>query len=226
MMNFIGIEGLDGAGKSTQIALLTKYLQDRGVEYEYLHFPRFDAPFYGDLIARFLRGEFGAVDKVDPYLVALMYAGDRRDARDTINGWLAEGKTVILDRYVYSNIAFQCAKLEGEARAVLMRWILDFEFGYNALPRPGITFFLDVPMELIENRLAAARRGDDRNYLNGAEDIHEQALWLQRRVRDVYHELAVIQSDLKVVDCSPSCGTICAPDEIFSRVMQLAADSL
>ena len=54
---FIVLEGVDGSGKSTQIANLRKMFAQKGVESEYLHFPRFDAPYYGDLIARFLRGE-------------------------------------------------------------------------------------------------------------------------------------------------------------------------
>ena len=97
-MSLIVLEGLDGAGKSTQIDLLQQLLASRGLRYEYLHFPRFDAPIYGELIARFLRGELGAVDAVDPYVVALLYAGDRADAAPVIRRWLDEGKFVILDR--------------------------------------------------------------------------------------------------------------------------------
>ena len=77
---FIVLEGLDGAGKSTQIAKLRDMFRAKGVESEYLHFPRFDAPVYGELIARFLRGDLGGVESVNPYLVALLYAGDRADA--------------------------------------------------------------------------------------------------------------------------------------------------
>ncbi len=60
--------GANGSGKSTQIANLRRMFAERNIPTEYLHFPRFDAPFFGELIARFLRGELGGVDAVDPYL--------------------------------------------------------------------------------------------------------------------------------------------------------------
>ncbi|NMB50929.1 MAG: thymidylate kinase, partial [Bacteroidales bacterium] len=103
-MKLIVIEGIDGSGKSTQIKLLKDYLTQRGYRCEFLHFPQTDAPFFGELISRFLRGEFGTLDKVDPWLVAMLYAGDRKDASNLIRGWLENGNLVLLDRYTYSNI--------------------------------------------------------------------------------------------------------------------------
>ena len=100
------IEGLDGAGKSTQVRLMKEYLSKVCNRLEYIHFPRYDAPVYGDLIGKFLRGGFGPMDKVHPQLVALLFAEDRRDAAPSILKVLSEGGTVLLDRYVYSNIAY------------------------------------------------------------------------------------------------------------------------
>jgi dTMP kinase len=155
---FIVLEGLDGAGKSTQIKLLREMVEQAGWECEYLHFPRFDAPVYGDLIARFLRGEFGSVEQVNPYLVALLYAGDRADAAKLINGWMAEGKCVICDRYVYSNVGYQCAKVASEEeRKALTEWILKTEFEEFSIPRPTLSLFLDVPFAFTEAKLTAAR---------------------------------------------------------------------
>ena len=216
---FIVLEGLDGAGKSTQIRMLRQLFADRGVESEYVHFPRFDSPVYGQLLARFLRGEFGGVQEVDPYLVALIFAGDRADAAPQIRQWLAEGKAVVLDRYVYSNVGFQCAKLPaGEERDRLADWIVNLEFGHNALPRPDLSLFLDVPFAFTERKLSEVREGDDRDYLQGGQDIHEASLQLQQDVRSVYLASAAKDPSLRVVDCSDASGAMESPEGIFAKI--------
>ena len=216
---FIVLEGLDGAGKSTQIRMLRQLFAVRGVESEYVHVPRFDSPVYGQLIARFLRGEFGGVQEVDPYLVALIFAGDRADAAPQIRQWLAEGKAVVLDRYVYSNVGFQCAKLPaGEERDRLADWIVNLEFGHNALPRPDLSLFLDVPFAFTERKLSEAREGDDRDYLQGGQDIHEASLQLQQDVRSVYLASAAKDPSLRVVDCSDASGAMESPEGIFAKI--------
>ena len=218
---FIVLEGLDGAGKSTQIAKLSEMFRERGVESEYLHFPRFDAPVYGELIARFLRGDLGSLEQVNPYLVALLYAGDRADAARTIRGWLAEGKVVIVDRYVYSNIGYQCAKMpSSDERRALRDWILKTEFEEFDIPRPDLSLFLDVPFAFTTKKLTEVREGDDRAYLNGGKDIHESSLDLQRHVREVYLEAASECGDLKVVDCSTDDGAMASPETIYERIME------
>lgn len=218
---FIVLEGLDGAGKSTQIAKLRDMFRARGVESEYLHFPRFDAPVYGELIARFLRGDLGSVESVNPYLVALLYAGDRAAAAATIRGWLSDGKVVIVDRYVYSNIGYQCAKLpRGEARNMLKDWILHTEYEEFSIPRPDLSLFLDVPFAFTAKKLSETREGDDRAYLQGGKDIHEASLDLQRSVREVYIDSSLQGDDIKVVDCSTAEGAMASPEEIFERIMR------
>lgn len=216
---FIVLEGVDGSGKSTQIANLRRMFAERNIPTEYLHFPRFDAPFFGDLIARFLRGELGGVDAVDPYLVAMLYAGDRRDAAPMIRRWLDTGRVVIVDRYVYSNIGYQCAKIaDAGERARLRDWITALEYDYFAIPRPDVSIFLDVPFAFTRRKLSETRTGDDREYLHGCSDIHESSLELQRAVRDVYVAAAEHDDDMHVVDCSVAGESMASPDEIFGRI--------
>jgi dTMP kinase len=220
-MRFFVIEGLDGSGKSTQLKLLREHLERNDVPYKYLHFPRLEEGVYGELVARFLRGEMGANDRVDPYLVALIFAGDRADAASQIREWRDQGYLVIVDRYVYSNIAFQCAKLTtaGE-RDRLRDWILEFEYGYNRLPRPDRNLYLNVPFEFTRKQLNLERNGDDRAYLKGVRDIHEENLDFQEQVRQVYLSLQEHVDDLSVIDCMDQDGIMLPPGDISSLIIK------
>ena len=188
----IVLEGLDGAGKSTQVKKLKEYLTERCGSLEYIHFPRYDAPVYGDLIGRFLKGEFGSIDAVHPQLVALLFAEDRHRAAPMMREALDAGKVVLLDRYVYSNIAYQCAKLP--------------------------QLFLDVPIGFVEKSLAAHREGDDRSYLHGSQDIHEADIRFQVAVRDMYRAEAARDAHFLRIDCGDAEGRMLPPDAIFAKV--------
>ena len=219
-MNLIVIEGVDGAGKSTQIKLLKEHFTNKGFDCAYLHFPRTEAPYFGELIARFLRGEFGALDKVDPYLVAMLYAGDRKDAAPIIQNWLDEGKIVLLDRYTYSNIAYQCAKLHSiEEQNRLSDWIFSLEFNHFAIPQPDLNIFLDVPSKFTERKLKGLRTGNERDYLNGARDIHEENLDFQKKVRETYLRVAQNDARLAVVNCDNEKGEMLPPKSIFEKIL-------
>jgi dTMP kinase len=215
---FIALEGLDGAGKSTQLKLLCRFLAGRGKQTKYLHFPRFDAPVFGEMIAKFLRGDLGDVHTVNPYIVALLFAGDRHAAAATLRQWMAEGYVVVVDRYVYSNIGYQCAKLHAAAeKRALREWILHLEYDYFNIPKPDLTLFLDVPLTHVEQKLEAQRDGDDRAYLQGKKDIHEASLSLQEQVRAVYLEQPALDATFHVVDCGRD-GKICPANTIFERI--------
>ena len=219
-MKLFVVEGVDGAGKSTQIKMLKEYFSHKGYNCEYLHFPRTEAPFFGELIARFLRGEFGSLNEVNPWLVAMLYAGDRKDAASLISGWLNEGKIVLLDRYTYSNIAYQCAKLNDPAeQKSLMKWILELEFNHFGIPEPGLNIFLNVPFAFTEKKLSASRTGSDRNYLNGTPDIHENSLVFQRNVREIYLKVAESDQRLCVINCSDSDGNMLPPEKISDLII-------
>src|SRR4030042_1580711 len=215
-MAFIVIEGIDGSGKSTQLKKILEFLDQTGARYKYIHFPRTDSPVYGDLISRFLRGDLGDLKSVNPYLVALIYAGDRYDARIQISEWLNEGFLVVADRYVYSNVACQCAKYEDEPeRNRLREWILFLEYQYHKIPRPEMNIFLDVPFEFTREKLSLTREGYDRDYLNGRQDIHEENLEFQKKVKEVYLSISRSADDVKLVNCTGTDGRVLSPDRIL-----------
>lgn len=218
-MKFIVIEGLDGSGKTTQLDLVEEYLSNQNIKSKFLHFPRNDAPFFGEMISRFLRGELGAIDKVDPYVVAMLYAGDRNDAASTIKKWIDEGYAVIADRYLYSNIGFQCAKIDNsEDRAKLAKWIKALEYEYYGIPVPDLNLFLKVPPEFTQASLQGKRSGSDREYLKGAEDIHEKDLDFQKKVREVYLWQVKENADFDEIDCAGSERNMLSPELIFDKI--------
>jgi dTMP kinase len=221
------LEGLDGAGKSTQVKKLRNYLETRLGSLEYIHFPRYDAPVYGDLISRFLRGDFGSNEAVHPQLVALLFAEDRHGAAPAVKEKLAEGRCVLFDRYVYSNIAYQCAKLADQAEAEALRnWIFDTEYGNFRLPVPDLNIFLDVPIGFVESKLKSQRGGQDREYLEGGQDIHEADIEFQKRVREIYRRQCEIDPKFIRIDCSDEYGEMLPPGAIFAKIKAIVDSTI
>ena len=107
----IVIEGGDGSGKSTQARLLTKFLERKNVPAVHISFPRYES-HWGRIIKKYLLGEFGNPVVIDPYFAAMLYANDRLAFKAELNKLLGDGKIVVCDRYVPSNIGHQAAKLK------------------------------------------------------------------------------------------------------------------
>lgn len=218
---FIVIEGLDGCGKSTQVDLLQQRLRQEGIAYRFIHFPMLNQGLYGTLIAEFLRGEFGTLEEVHPKLVALLYANDRMEHVHKIRQGLDEGCFVLADRYVASNVAYQCAKLKDErAKAALKAWILDLEFGQNGLPLPDKMFFLHVPFDFIRKSLTSTREGNDRDYLNGKRDIHESSIAFQSEVYKEYIKMTG-EGRLQEIRCFDADNRLLPKEDIHQRLFRL-----
>lgn len=221
-MSFVVIEGLDGSGKSTQLKNLCNFLDEQNINYRFIHFPRIDSSLFGSLIAMFLRGDLGSIDTVNPYLAALLYAGNRNDAKKEISEWLSGKYLVIADRYVYSNIAYQCAKLtSNEEKKQLKNWILHLEYKHYGIPRPDLNIFLDVPIGFARKNLENSRTGTDREYLGGKEDIHEKSISFQEKVRRAYLEQDEKEQDIKVLKCYDKDNNILQTVEITGKLISL-----
>src|SRR6202040_4184401 len=96
----IAIEGIDGSGKRTQMDMLHGVIAagEGGHSVYSTGFPQYDS-WFGKIVGQFLNGELGSLDSVDPHFSALLYAGDRFEAKTKIESALAEGKIVLIDRY-------------------------------------------------------------------------------------------------------------------------------
>src|SRR3954464_5578373 len=95
---FIAIEGIDGSGKGTQLELLEKELVARGYPVYSTNFPHYDS-WFGKMVGQFLDGQLGSLETVDPHFTALLYAGDRFEAKSRLSTELNDGKIVLVDRY-------------------------------------------------------------------------------------------------------------------------------
>jgi len=216
------LEGTDGSGKSTQTNLVKQYLEDNNLSFTYYHFPMYGHNQFSDVIARFLRGEFGESDEVDPLFVANIYAMDRFRFLPQLEKDLEENDVVLLDRYVYSNIAYQCAKMESPEDAERMKeWIFEFEFRFLNLPYPDLNIFFDVPMDVTRKRLEAAREGDDRDYLQGKQDVHEASMDFQSAVRNNYISSMNGGINCQIIPCAIAVGTddwlVLKPEEVLEK---------
>ena len=208
----VAIEGIDGSGKGTQARLLVDRLNAEGTRAALLSFPRYEATFFGARIGDFLNGRFGSLDAVDPFLAALLFAGDRAESKPVLDAALAEHEVVVLDRYVASNVAHQGAKRVGGERAELVRRIEHVEFALNGLPRPGVTVWLDLPVPLA-TRLIAAKNA--RSYTDRAADLQEEDAAHLAATAVVYADLAADPGWARVA---------CADDRNVRPVNDIAED--
>lgn len=145
----IVIEGADGAGKATQAKMLVERFRTEGMQVETLEFPRYEDSFFGAYIKEWLDEMHGNFIELDPRLSSILFAGDRFEVRDVITGWLAEGKNIILDRYVTASMLHQGAKISDiEKRGAFLLWLQKLEYEVFKLPRPDMVVYLDMPVEM------------------------------------------------------------------------------
>lgn len=196
-MPIIVLEGIDGSGKSTQIALLKKNLQSLGHQVATLHFPRLDEPIYGHLIQKYLQGDFGPLHSLPPQILALLFAGNRHQATNLLLTWLKEGKIVLLDRYYASNLAYQGAMIEEEAmREEFLNRVLRMELEHFAIPKANFTFYLDLD-STCARQLLNLRMEQRATTL----DINEVHRTYQERVRQIFLSLDSKLSNYYTISC-------------------------
>lgn len=214
----IAVEGIDGCGKSTAVEHLAAMLERDGRDVTRFSFPDYDEPIAGDKIARFLRGGLGYSRLTPPELLALLFALNRAAKREEIEASLDRGHAVLCDRYVYSNAAFQGAKLrDAGSLNDFLAWVELVEFGVNAVPRPSMSILVDLPPSALPARGADR---EERAYLRGAQDVHEMDYDLQVRVAAIYKHLVASRDDFERVDAHPG-GRRATPQELADEMMRL-----
>lgn len=182
----ITIEGIDGSGKGTQSQLLIEKLNQLGKKVKMYSFPAYEQTFFGREVGAFLRGEFGSIDQVHPKLASVLFASDRLEQKPNLLADLNAGYYVICDRYVESNMGHQAAKFPEHERVAFIDWLEELEYQVNGLPKPDITFFLDVPLSVSKELVLKKKQ---RSYTDEKEDIHEAAHGYLEKVYQVYQYL-------------------------------------
>ena len=187
---FIVFEGIDGAGKTTQIELLAQKLRDAGLD------PYVTAEPTGMETGKAIRRVLsGAVPKT-PTQVAAMFVQDRIDHNvdptEGIEVLLAQGKAIICDRYYYSSLAYQGSLTDFD-------WVMAANCDCPEIRKPDLCIFLDLSPEESMKRITQGRT---------QVEIYEKADTLTKvraRYMDVFAKLSARGEQIEIIDAS---GTI------------------
>lgn len=195
----IVIEGTDCSGKETQSNLLIEALRKENIKIEKFSFPNYNSPTGKIVGGPYLGKEYicegwfpEEAANVDPKVSALYYAADRRYNIHKVELLLQNGMNVILDRYVYSNMAHQGGKVfDRSERLNMYDWVEKLEFELLELPRSDINVFLHMPYDyalfLKRNRLEKG----DQNERNSDHLINAEK---------AYFEIAN-KYDFRIIEC-------------------------
>jgi dTMP kinase len=207
---FVTFEGIEGSGKSTQIALLEGGLKSRGVSVLLTREPG-GTPI-GDQVRKILLDPGNS--SLDPTAELLLYAASRaQHLHEVILPALAEGKVVLCDRFSDATLAYQ-----GFGRGLDLQTIRALDRIVTAGMRPTLTVLFDIDAS------AGLARAHGRNASRGLEAearFENEELAFHERVRQGYLDLAKQEPDrVRVVDAARP------PELVRENVRQLVENAL
>jgi dTMP kinase len=211
----IAIEGIDGSGKHTQARLLEHSLTAKGLAVYATGFPQYDS-WFGSMVGKFLNGDYGPLGSVDPHFSAILYAGDRFEAKPRIESALNAAKIVLVDRYVGSNLAHQVARAPAEKRSEFLRWIEHLEYSIYGLPREDLILYLRVPPSQAQ-RLVGKK--DQRQYTRATLDIQENSLQHLEDAAEMYDMLSRSRPWATVQCYDAQSNSLRLPEDIAGEVL-------
>ncbi|KAL8826120.1 MAG: hypothetical protein Q9170_007527 [Blastenia crenularia] len=189
----IAVEGLDRAGKSTQCERLFHALEQQGRRMKRMRFPEDRSTSIGKSIDSYLKGD----SNLEDHAIHLLFSANRWEAVPQIKDDIANGITLIVDRYYYSGIVYSAAK---EKPDLSVKWAIQPDVG---LPKPDLYIFLDIsPGD------ATARGGFGQERYETSE--------MQKRVRTLFKDLLSKRRDTEtvLVDAGRSI------DEVHETILQ------
>lgn len=189
---FIVFEGADGAGKSSLSKRVAEELTAKGIEVVLTAEPTHEG------IGAFIRS--GGAGDISQRTEALLFVADRNDHTEKIKEMVSEGKVVLCDRYFASTVAYQSAKLDGDASD--REWLIGINREFIDIPEAIILLDIDPKV------------GMDRVGVRGEEISKFERLDFQNQVRENYLLLAK-EFGFDVIDASQM------QDQVFAEAMEI-----
>lgn len=214
---FIVIDGANGSGKDTQSALLVKKLTQEKIPVLNIHFPQYTSSFFGKMITHYLKGDYGELETVSPYLGSVLYAQDRNLAKPKIEKFLERKNSVVIaNRYVSSNLALQGANLKHESEQnSFFKWVDELEYKVNKIPREDLIIYLHVPISYADKLIT--KRGGHAVIKGKTHDIHEADRAYLKRAEKIYLALAK-KRGWTVINCIEK-GKLLSIDTIHEMIL-------
>ena len=219
MGKIIVIEGVNDSGKETQSKLLAKTLKEEGYKVVEFSFPMYKSTT-GKIFKNCVLGKDGngyfeeGYENLDPYVVCLYTAADRKYHKEKIERYLKNDYIVILNRYTSSNMAHQGSRYsDSEERFYMYQWIDKLEYWLLKLPKPDCTILLKVPAKYL-NQLSEKQVA-----FNFQEDIFDQDSVLK-----AYIELSELYN-WDSIDCV-SNNKMKSVEEIHEEIMKIVRINL
>lgn len=210
----IGVEGLDGSGKTVQAERLRRALEARGGRVLAIDFPQYGS-FFGREIGALLAGKEGASAlELDEKSMCLWFAMDRWKALDGLA--LEDYDYVIFNRYTLSNAVYQTARKYRRLEREFAEWVFVLEHIQLGLPIPDVYLYLHTKAELSgENVL----KKEGREYTQGL-DVYERSEDLLECCHRVYQEMAEEVREIRVLNCLDGSGRLKSVEDIGAAVLE------
>lgn len=215
----IVIDGTDGSGKATQVDLLEKALKKEGLKVKIVDFPEYYKNFFGAFVGHCLSEQYYNFINVHPKIASVLYAADRWQSKEDINKWLNEGYVVIANRYASANQIHQGGKISNlKKRKDFILWLEQMEYKEFGIPRPDITLYLSLPIEIVMKLLKKRDSSKmKRAYLKKHKDVHEKDRNFMKNSIESALWLSKTQPNWTKIDCSVK-GEILSREEIHGMV--------
>lgn len=217
---FIVIDGSDGSGKATQVAILMKRLQDEGRTVKMVDFPEYYKNFFGGFIGECLADPKYEWLNIHPKIASIVYAADRWESKEKIEGWIKKGYVVIANRYVSANQIHQGGKVKNiKERKQFLRWLDDMEYRVFGIPRPDIVFYLSLPIAMTQKLMIERNKKQTRAYLRRKTDVHEDSIEFLENSRKSALKLVKELNNFVKIECA-SKSKVLSREEIHEMIYE------